>query len=43
MKSDKIIIQPQKAWRLETLLNAIDETNIHNEVEASGPIGKEAW
>jgi antitoxin MazE len=42
-EADKIIIQPQKAWRLETLLNAIDETNIHDEVEASGPIGNEAW
>ena len=42
-EADKIVIQPRRALRLENLLNAIDETNIHDEVEANGPFGNEAW
>ena len=42
-KSDKIIIQPHKKLRLEDLLQEINETNIHDEVEVEGPYGNEAW
>ncbi len=40
---DKIIIQPQKSPRLEDLLEAINESNIHEEVKATGPFGNEEW
>jgi len=42
-EADRIIIQPQKTPRLEDLLEAIDETNLHEEVKVNGPFGNEAW
>jgi antitoxin MazE len=42
-EADKIIIQPYKALRLEDLLNAIDEANIHEVISENGPRGNEAW
>ncbi len=42
-ENDKIIIQPQKGPRLEDLLQAINESNIHKEMEFDGPYGNEAW
>ena len=40
-EADKIIIQPRRALRLDDLLPAIDETNIHEEIETNGPYGNE--
>lgn len=42
-ETDKIIIQPQKGRRLDDLLQAINESNIHGEIELNGPVGNEAW
>ena len=42
-ETDKIIIQPKKAPRLEDLLEGINESNIHEEIETNGPRGSEAW
>jgi antitoxin MazE len=42
-EDDRIIIQPPKAPRLEDLLKAINESNIHEEIETHGPHGSEAW
>ena len=42
-ETDKIIIQPKKAPRLEDLLEAINESNIHDEIVSNGPYGNEAW
>ena len=42
-EADKIIIQPRRALRLDDLLPAIDETNIHEEIETNGPYGNEVW
>ncbi len=42
-ESDKIIIQPKRRRRLNDLLQAINESNIHEEIEFNGPYGSEAW
>lgn len=42
-ETDKIIIQPQKGRRLDDLLQAINESNIHGAIELNGPVGNEAW
>ncbi len=42
-EDNRIIIQPQRGPRLEELLEAINESNIHEEVKTDGPRGNEAW
>ena len=42
-ETDKIIIQPKKTPRLQDLLEAINESNIHEEISADEPLGNEAW
>ena len=42
-ESGKITILPNKMLRLENLLEEINETNVHNEIEAKGPYGNEVW
>jgi antitoxin MazE len=42
-EADKIIIQPQRTLLLDALLDAINETNLHSEIDVNGPIGNEAW
>jgi uncharacterized protein (DUF1778 family) len=38
---DEIIIKPKN--KLSEMLNQINETNIHKEIETTGPVGKEIW
>ena len=42
-EGDSIIIQPKKNLRLDDLLDAINEMNLHKEVELKGSYGNEAW
>ncbi|MBN1686773.1 MAG: AbrB/MazE/SpoVT family DNA-binding domain-containing protein [Spirochaetales bacterium] len=42
-ETDKIIIQPNRRARLGDLLQAINESNIHEEIEFKSPCGNEAW
>lgn len=42
-ETDKIIIQPKKVPQLEDLIEAINESNIHEEITTDGPLGSEAW
>jgi len=42
-ESNKIIIQPKRGPRLDDLLQAVNESNIHEEIEFNGPRGNEAW
>ena len=41
--SDKIIIQPHRKLNLNDLLSAIDDDNLHGEVNSGEPVGKELW
>jgi antitoxin MazE len=38
---NEIIIKPKN--KLSEMLNQINETNIHKEIETTGPVGKEIW
>jgi antitoxin MazE len=40
---NEIIIKPKKKNKLSEMLDAINEHNIHEEVETEGPVGKELW
>jgi antitoxin MazE len=40
---NEIIIKPKKKSELLEMLDAINEQNIHEEVETNGPMGKEIW
>jgi antitoxin MazE len=40
---NEIVIKPRKKAALSEMLNAINEENIHEEVEINGPVGKEIW
>ena len=42
-ESDRIIIRPQRKPKLDDLLRDISDDNLHEEVEANGPYGKEVW
>ena len=42
-EADRIIIRPKKNLRLDDLLAAINEMNLHGEIDAKGPRGNEAW
>ena len=41
--SDQIIIQPHRKPKLDDLLSAINEDNLHGEVNSGDPAGKEIW
>jgi antitoxin MazE len=41
--SDKIIIQPRRKAKLDDLLSAINEDNLHGEVSSGDPAGREIW
>jgi antitoxin MazE len=43
VNGNEIIIEPLKKSRLSELLEKINEENIHQEVETSGPFGNEIW
>jgi antitoxin MazE len=40
---NEIIIKPKNKNKLTEILDAVNEQNIHEEVETSGPVGKEIW
>ncbi|MDR1288459.1 MAG: AbrB/MazE/SpoVT family DNA-binding domain-containing protein [Treponema sp.] len=40
---NEIIITPKKKKALSEMLDAINEQNIHKEMETNGPVGKEIW
>jgi len=39
----EIVIKPVQKSRLSEMLDKIDEQNIHQEIETTGPVGKEVW
>ncbi|MBU0648483.1 AbrB/MazE/SpoVT family DNA-binding domain-containing protein [Patescibacteria group bacterium] len=41
--SNQIVIKPQGQPNLKDMIDAIDETNIHSEVDFGRPEGKEIW
>jgi antitoxin MazE len=40
---NEIIIKPKKKNKLSEMLDAINEQNIHEEIETNSPVGKEIW
>jgi hypothetical protein len=40
---NEIIIKPKKKNKLSEMLDAINEHNIHEEIETNVPVGKEIW
>ncbi|MDR1997720.1 MAG: AbrB/MazE/SpoVT family DNA-binding domain-containing protein [Candidatus Margulisbacteria bacterium] len=42
-KGRAIIIKPKNAFRLTELLSLVNKNNLHGEIEAGGPVGREAW
>jgi antitoxin MazE len=40
---NEIIIKPKKKSKLLEMVDAINEQNIHEEIETNGPIGNEIW
>ena len=42
-ESDEIIIRPHRKRKLDDLLSAISEGNLHGEVNSGDPTGKENW
>jgi len=40
---NEIIIRPVKKSRLSELLEKINDENIHQEFETTGPVGNEIW
>jgi antitoxin MazE len=42
-KENEIIIRPVRKGKLSEILCQINEQNIHEEINATGPVGKEIW
>ena len=42
-EDNKVIIIPKKEINLDSLLEAINESNMHEEVSVEGPVGNEIW
>ena len=42
-KGKEIIIKPVKENKLSEMVSKINEQNLHEEIETSWPVGKEAW
>jgi antitoxin MazE len=42
-KENEIIIKPIRKSKLSEILGQINEQNIHEEINATGPVGKEIW
>jgi antitoxin MazE len=40
---NEIIIKPKRKNKLSEMLDAINEQNIHEEIETNVPVGKEIW
>lgn len=45
VQDGRIILEPQggREYRLQALLKAVSEKNIHNETDTGSAIGREAW
>ena len=42
-EDNKVIIIPKKEIDLNSLLEGINESNMHEEVSVEGPVGNEIW
>jgi antitoxin MazE len=42
-KDGQIIIRPRNKYDLKEMLKDIKKSNIHEEIDNSGPIGNEVW
>ena len=42
-RGNEIVIKPIQKNSLREMLNSISDQNTHEEVEFSGPVGKEIW
>jgi len=40
---NEIVIKPVRKSRLSEMLEQITDQNVHQEVETTGPVGKEIW
>jgi len=40
---NEIVIKPVRKNRLSEMLEQINDQNVHQEVETTGPVGKEIW
>ena len=40
---NEIIIKPIRKNRLSDMLDKINDQNLHQEIETTGPVGKEIW
>jgi len=40
---NEIIIKPKQKNKLSEMLEKINSENIHQEIETTGPVGKEIW
>ena len=40
---NEIVIKPVRKNRLSEMLDKINDQNLHQEVETTGPVGKEIW
>ncbi len=45
LKGRSLLVKPvrEEGYRLDQLLEGVTEDNIHQEVDAGGPVGREAW
>ncbi|MCL2180339.1 MAG: AbrB/MazE/SpoVT family DNA-binding domain-containing protein [Treponema sp.] len=42
-RGKEIIITPIQKNKLSEMLNAINDQNLHAEIDTAGPVGKEIW
>jgi len=40
---NEIVIKPIRKSRLSEMLDKINDQNLHQEIETTGPVGKEIW
>jgi len=40
---NEIVIKPIRKNRLSEMLDKINDQNLHEEIETTGPVGKEIW
>lgn len=39
----KIVIRPKNKYDLKEMIKGIKKSNIHEEIDSSGPLGNEVW
>ena len=42
-RGKEIVIRPIQKNRLSDMVSKINSQNLHDEIETTGPVGKEAW